>query len=634
MSQFVFEKMDDTLSPGPTQVAEEALSQVDTQGAMPSAEPQQQQQQPQPRQQAPRPRGGDVDGGGQGELDRTPTPLTNSTHHDSLIINSGVQVGADGSNQRVDPSTTAETTDTRLRVNPLRTQANPLVLPLGTQPTRAQLFQSLRKGGSRIKHMQGDVGAPNITRTIQPDTLFINGAPQVADVRQGGIGDCYFLAVLLGVVNGDPGKISSMMRWNGANFTTTFNRLNRGLGTWVPTPVTNAATLQHRVRDDGATLVALRGSTFRVADNPTQSAWYAAVAGDTLRVFRQDYYETAMWAPFIEKAYADFAQRYGQYGEGLKDTEQGKSGYKIIDGGASNKCYRMFYGDAVTSEGTEDINFSPGDGIVRNNLPALRRLLAFNAQAVNPGPAGGEQHFIQARISDDGAIDRAKTLSDAVINYHYNQVNGGNWGAVKRFFGSSDNRNDEQQRLDTALNALKRRIQTYKSARTDTDKRNAKNSVASLADDIQKPNAYPLLHNTGGAREYRELNENLGIVINLGSDNSPGRRMVYSSHAYNVARITLKNKAGEVLDINAANLASRASEIDPGQSVIHVENPHARNEPDLDGTGPTDGVNDGGFDMSLDSFLRNFDLLRLATVQHEAQPGDFPVPGNMDVGFG
>jgi hypothetical protein len=56
------------------------------------------------------------------------------------------------------------------------------------------------------------------------------------------------------------------------------------------------------------------------------------------------------------------------------------------------------------------------------------------------------------------------------------------------------------------------------------------------------------------------------------------------------------------------------------------ENPHARNEPDLDGNGPTDGVNDGRFTMTLDSFFRNFDLLRLATVEHEPQLGDFPMP--------
>jgi hypothetical protein len=57
---------------------------------------------------------------------------------------------------------------------------------------------------------------------------------------------------------------------------------------------------------------------------------------------------------------------------------------------------------------------------------------------------------------------------------------------------------------------------------------------------------------------------------------------------------------------------------------VVIENPHATNEPDERGTGPTDGVDDGRFTMSIEQFFRTYDLLRLATVEHAAEVGDFP----------
>ncbi|MDX9723578.1 MAG: hypothetical protein RBU37_22720 [Myxococcota bacterium] len=109
-------------------------------------------------------------------------------------------------------------------------------------------------------------------------------------------------------------------------------------------------------------------------------------------------------------------------------------------------------------------------------------------------------------------------------------------------------------------------------------------------------------------------------MIFLGSDNGAGRRQVYAAHAYNVNTVTLldksqpgggdslRSKSGSPMKLAPGDVASRAAEIDPVASSVVLENPHAGNEPYMNGTGPKDGKNDGRFTLPLDAFLRNSEL--------------------------
>jgi len=115
---------------------------------------------------------------------------------------------------------------------------------------------------------------------------------------------------------------------------------------------------------------------------------------------------------------------------------------------------------------------------------------------------------------------------------------------------------------------------------------------------------------------FRNLRENLGILLNLGDDSSNKQRMNYTAHAYEDHGVHLADKTGGPLALTSADLPAKAADIDPEKSSVQMHNPHATNEPDMRGTGPADGKDDGQFTYTLDQFLRCFDLLRMNDVTH------------------
>lgn len=549
-------------------------------------------------------------GHGGGSSDAAPSTMNSPNGqltHAEPTARMGVTVDDTGARHRLPADATASTAAESLHVQLNATETNKLTLPVGEVPAEERLFSRLDDGASAVEFVQGTPTAPNTAARIYADRLFINGAPDAADVRQGNIGDCYFMAVLLGIVNGDPGQLRSMMSLSGASVTTSFYRLDNASGEWISAQVTNDTGLQVFNDNAGAPTESLKGAQLRIDDTPRTARWWAAVEGDTLQIHREDMHESALWGPLMEKSYADYVQRWGKYGEGLSASEQGNGGYDIITtGGGSQRCYPMFYGDGVVDTDTQGMNYAPGSDLLATNLDALARLIRFEGKKHHPGLPGGEQEFMQVRIGSGSAITRLGALVDATLTHHQAQQEAG---------ASPDT-------FTTELQALDGLIDTWSGAQSDANR----NAVVTRARTIQTPGAHPVLWDEASDKTYHDLLEVLGIVINLGTDQGPGRRMVYASHAYNVHTVALRDTHGADLEIPEANLSARVSEIDAIQSTVILENPHARNEPDLDGTGPVDGVNEGRFTLTLDGFFRNFDLLRLATVEHDPAMGDFPTP--------
>jgi hypothetical protein len=270
----------------------------------------------------------------------------------------------------------------------------------------------------------------------------------------------------------------------------------------------------------------------------------------------------------------------------------------------------------VDQTGTVDTNFTPGADAVSRNVPAIRRLLALR----NPRP--GQQEFVQARISPEGAVGRMKLQTNAVLAL---------LGRRRRAGGRSGSRTPAgATALTTDLQALNVLATAWETAVGDTAKAAALTPLVAKARQVQAPGRHPLLHEGGSAKAYHDLNELLGEVINLGTDNGPGRRMLYAAHAYNVLDVNLAGRDGGSLAIGPDEVASRAGDIDPIRSTVVMQNPHAGNEPDLEGTGPVDTVNEGEFTLTLDQFLRNADMLRYATVESSSTSpvGDFPEPSS------
>jgi hypothetical protein len=535
------------------------------------------------------------------------------TQHRAANLNLGTQVGADGkplgAPQPVKEGKTADAAHVTIVAN----EKGPLALAAGAAPTEADLYTRSAKGGKSVGFRSGTPAAPNVTPTMEDDNLFIGGTPTVEDIRQGGLGDCYFQSCLLGLAQNDPAKLKSVMAFSGHNVSVTLQRFDAKTSTHVPVTTTTSTSLLTRKNKSGS--ISLVGAGMRVAPTAKQSMWWASVSGNTVEVHRKDVYEAALWAPMMEKAYADFAQRFGSTGHGLsKDEKKLGSGYKIINaGGSVEECYQMFYGNAAAAS-TQAMSFTPGKDIVADNIPALQKLLRYDAQKGNTA-AGQTQTFMHARMSDNGAVTRGDALVDQVMNLLFFQQLGDDVvGAINKGTVAEQIqrllRTVDRTALRTALTNLQVTLKGN-IAGTATVKQVAKDAEA-----VAVPDKFPHLWDPSMPAPFRNLRENLGILLNLGDDSSNKQRMNYTSHAYEVHGVHLADKGGAALALTSADLPARAADIDPEKSSVRMHNPHATNEPDMRSTGPADGVDDGQFSYTLDQFLRCFDLLRMNDVSH------------------
>jgi len=235
-----------------------------------------------------------------------------------------------------------------------------------------------------------------------------------------------------------------------------------------------------------------------------------------------------------------------------------------------------------------------------------RRILAFRERRELPASFG--ENLPPTLVADRHRLNaRQRFAGDAFADY------GKSYGADISVDGVGDVWNQPIQGNFNQLKKLKAAIKNDLEKFTDESLKN----VVEAARSLSTPDAFPGLWDDARQPAFRQLRENLGTLITLGRDHGGGRRMVHTDHAYNVRRIDLVDRSGEPLQLSAADVPVRSAEIDPVQSKVIVENPYATDEPNLRGTPlPEDGKDDGQFTMTLDQFLRNFDLLRWATVGH------------------
>ena len=507
----------------------------------------------------------------------------------------------------------------RMKVRIVASDAAKLRVEPGVVPPADHIF-TRAEGGTDVERAQGTVEAPNTISRIVEDCLFIGGAPQSTDIRQGSIGDCYFMAVLLGIVNGDPGKLTSMMSSRLGEVTSSFFRYNKAQDTWIPQLITNPNSLQTQANGH------LHGASFRIAPAPRESFWYAKIEDKTLKVYCEDRFECALWAPLLEKAYADFAQQFGQYG--TEPPVAGTNGYAVIGGGESQHCYKMFYGSTVTDAGTTTVLFDPSValGVVMQNKDALTQLVKFCEAMRERGPMGGPQRFLQARVSPFGAAQRCKSLIQRVLDHV--EANSMHWysaitdplGATEDAAHDAVSRKSGERVLADALRPLLTAVRSFLGDHSTANS----DAVASAARLVVNPPAHPVMWAPTAEPIYVELRENLGILANIGSGGWPGRRTLIASHAYNVHDVAFVDLIGQPMVITSGNVGTIGAHIDAKRSTVTMENPYARGEWDERGTGAPDGANQGRFDVTLDQFLRNTDMLRRATVAHKPEGGDFP----------
>ncbi len=514
-----------------------------------------------------------------------PLALANTEYADP-DIGMAVQVGADGSETTVEGHTAGAEVEGERKVRIVADFGGAIEFEGDGTPAEADLFVD-DPAGQTIERQRGTVAAPTTFRTADHDDMFIDGRPHVEDVRQGGIGDCFEQADLLGIVNQDPDQIGRMMSYEGERATVELYREEGGVRVPTSVVVTNDLMVKSDDLDD------LKGASLRLANAPSSTLWFAEIYGAQLEITKHEEFEWALWAPLLEKAYARFAEQYGKYGDAA--AQPSGSGYDEINGGKARHVMPVFYGDQVTDKDADWIEFEPGDDIVAENRDNIETLLLFDE---NTDDTTGEQHFLSFKIGDEDALERCKALVEAVLDIHDPPW----WGLFDTF--------------GPALTDLKAALDTWDADRTDANR----DVVITKATAVQAPGTHDELWDAAAEPVVGHLGENLGIVINIGSDNSPGRRMVYSSHQYNLKAIHWAFTSAPPTTLSSGTLDACLPFIDEVGTRLEIENPHARNEPDLDGSGPTDGANDGRFDMSLDSAFRNFSWLEATVVDHTATP--------------
>ncbi|HND34304.1 MAG TPA: C2 family cysteine protease, partial [Myxococcota bacterium] len=235
----------------------------------------------------------------------------------------------------------------------------PVKLAGSARPAESELFtereasDQSESGWDYVNTQVGSIEEPFALHEPDPTRMFLDGGPRPDDIQQGQLGDCYFLAALTGIVGKDPSLIEKRMRLGSGTVTVELFRYDSSKADWVLEPITVADSLLHEKTSDGGTGSLLSAQPVAGQD-PTQGSWYADVTDTELSINADFLYPTARWVALLEKAYAQYVEKYGQYGgatgtgshENKTTDDQGNalSGYEIMNGGVEEFVYALFYG--------------------------------------------------------------------------------------------------------------------------------------------------------------------------------------------------------------------------------------------------------------------------------------------------
>lgn len=323
------------------------------------------------------------------------------------------------------------------------TRAAPLHFTGPVCPVPEQVFETGEAvspppaGFTAITEKRGNVTAPMVEQAADPG-IYINGQPTPDDVQQGGIGDCYFQAALLGMAGRDPGRIKSMISADGAGGATitlwrrqdhrrsVTERIFGGGDTYDYTPVQVTVSDQLAVNISNG---AVHGGQLRCAPQPGSVNYWAEINGSALEVHRKDLYQCARWAPLMEKAYASFCQQHGQYGgaapTGQSGSPAGTPGYDGINSGVANYALHVLYGAQADAPGALQYEWmtafpAAGSNILAANPRVVDQLLMLAGRGDRAQPGDTTSPIITANTSPDSQMENLGTaITNALADPDY-----------------------------------------------------------------------------------------------------------------------------------------------------------------------------------------------------------------------
>jgi hypothetical protein len=328
------------------------------------------------------------------------------------------------------PPTASRATNVKV----IATEAAPLHVTTPGVPDRNRVYQEGPPGGpapggfTPVTAIKGTVGAPIVEQTAAPG-LYIANQPSANDVEQGALGDCYFLSTLIEIATRDPGHIKSIMKPDGQGGATVTlwrdqarradapdpDKANTAL---VPVTVPVSGDLAVNVADD-----LVHGARLRCAPSPRSRDYYAKLDGAALEVHRKDLFEVARWVPLLEKAYAQFAQAYGQYGGAYATSVTADSGYGVMGGpgGQAGRTLVVLYGpagDAKAADVQRNETKSPSGGgsVLAENADVVKQLVLLARSGSGAAPAGGTIPIVTAQADRVGQEKITRGHSYAVVS--------------------------------------------------------------------------------------------------------------------------------------------------------------------------------------------------------------------------
>ena len=298
--------------------------------------------------------------------------------------------------------------------------------PANACPDPARIYEETRRAASpvpagfqAVTGFNGTMGAPLVEQEASR-SIYIDNNPSPADVQQAGIGDCYFLAAVMSMAARDPGKLKSIIAADGnGGATVTLWRavkkapsiLDRLRGKtppkeWIPVSVSVDDKLAFNVGPGGR----IHGAQLRAGQNPKAADYWSKVAGGNLEIHRKDIYDTARWAPLLEKAYARFAQAHGRSG-GAFGGEAKPSGYDAIHGGNPMDAMYALYGpeadDPANQMHEAGITWSPTTAnIVTANTAVMDQLALIQGKGSEMQPGEANAPILTAAATVDSLIGR------------------------------------------------------------------------------------------------------------------------------------------------------------------------------------------------------------------------------------
>lgn len=465
------------------------------------------------------------------------------------------------------------------------------------RPTFSELVKE-DAAGSEIHTFRGTLYSPNLQNKLVPENLFIDGTPSVDDVRQCNIGDCYFLAALLHIIQNDPEKITSMISIAGNEVTTRFYYRPTAIATrWYQTTIkTQLGELVKTTKNGDDENSTTYGGYYRISYDPQSSRWFANFDDTQLKITRQDYYQAALWVTSMEHAFEVFAKTHGKFGLGKILPNDLVSG---TESGFTPLVMNIFYGADSSPKVPRNTHLAGEDGdVLTANRHIIKELLNF---ANSKNGSYDKDVCLTASINEPVALHRMlvyanrvrKELS-AIDSEELNDAKTDAIDCIDKLISSEARLTDLTIKSKLPWgdkDAINDQIKTEKNTMDELAvKLNDNEAVKSLTSD----NAMALQRAIGCVVEYKDRN----IYI-------------YSAHAYNVSDVSLVDAEGNSLAGKSLNEVMAS--IDIQQSTVTMQNPHAQTKPQFH-PDKVERPNEGTFDTPLQAFLENVGTLEIAEI--------------------